>query len=526
MFVFPLSKASRTVVLGIDAMDLRLVKRWAAEGALPFLAGLLDRCPLVSLSTPSRVLQGAVWPSLLTGVSPGRHGLYLQSQLRTGSYDVTSIRDLRCGPSAGEPRKFYDYLGAAGLRCGVADIPMDAPAQNFPGLQIVEWATEFVFWGCAAQPPQLAHDVQRAVGAYPIAPERNSGDAPADHRRLLELLRQGIERKAALVRYLLAHDDLNLVFAVFMEAHKAGHWLWKYWDETHPDHDASDPVLVDGLRACYTDIDRALAALAATLTPNDNLIIVSDHGMQANFRGNHLAESILERMGLLVRKGRRPLGADVRARTAKTTVNASRQSTNSLDAVRRLIPQWAKPPLRELFGLPRIDWRGTRAFLLPTDRNTHIRVNLKGREPNGTVAPGAAYEQLLNDLEAQLCALTNVTTGQPAVREVFRVQSLYPGAFAAGLPDLAVLWAADAPIDGVESARLGVIYEPVRELRSGNHREEGFLLARGPAFIDGPGQYSGDILQIAPTLLALHGVDRPDQFEREPVSILRDGPRR
>jgi predicted AlkP superfamily phosphohydrolase/phosphomutase len=54
---------------------------------------------------------------------------------------------------------------------------------------------------------------------------------------------------------------------------------------------------------------------------------------------------------------------------------------------------------------------------------------------------------------------------------------------------------------------------PVPEGRTGNHREQGFLLARGPAFREGAGRYQGNILQIAPTLLRLHGVQIPAQFE-------------
>jgi hypothetical protein len=100
------------------------------------------------------------------------------------------------------------------------------------------------------------------------------------------------------------------------------------------------------------------------------------------------------------------------------------------------------------------------------------------------------------------------------------MRELFPGDNAEDLPDLAVEWAAEAPIDSLRSDSVGTLSYPVRELRSGSHRGEGFLLAKGPAFVDGPAEFTGDILQIPATLLAIHGVPKPAQFERGPLLIL------
>ena len=63
-------------MIGVDSLDLLLVERWAAAGLLPFFASQLRDCSLVRLSTPTRVLQGALWPDLVSGRSPGYHGTY------------------------------------------------------------------------------------------------------------------------------------------------------------------------------------------------------------------------------------------------------------------------------------------------------------------------------------------------------------------------------------------------------------------------------------------------------------------
>jgi predicted AlkP superfamily phosphohydrolase/phosphomutase len=504
----------RTIVIGLDALDYLLVERWGAE--LPCLTQLLATCPKVKLSTPSRVLQGSVWPSILTGVGPGRHGLYFQMQLRNGTYALTDqfADQVRL-------KRFYQHLGDAGLRCGLADIPCDSPVTNMRGLQVVEWATEFRYWRYATVPRSFARFIRSYVGQNPMTVHWNSGDSQETHTRLCASLATSIDMKAKLGRHLIQRKDLDLVFCVFGEAHKAGHWLWKYFDETHPNHETSPAVLKNGLLSAYKQIDKALAGMLELVTKDDNLIVFSDHGMQAAYRGEHLIDQILEKMGLLAYAAPAPKAGTGRVPRPQTA--AKPRFYNTKLAIKRRVPRRIMAAFnRNKNSFPNLDWQRTSAFALPTDRNSHIRINLKGREPMGIIERGAAYESILDRLEAVLGALVNPLTGRAAVEEVLRVRSLFPGERAEDLPDVAVLWSAEAPLDEVHSAQLGVIRHPIRELRSGNHRAEGFLLARGPNFKPGRADYLGDILQIAPTLLHLHGLPVPDDYEMQPlVDILR-----
>ena len=70
-----MGKAKRVVILGLDAMVPTMVERFAAEGALPRLAGLIERgCftrirPVIPAQTPSN------WHTAVTGATPGTHGV-------------------------------------------------------------------------------------------------------------------------------------------------------------------------------------------------------------------------------------------------------------------------------------------------------------------------------------------------------------------------------------------------------------------------------------------------------------------
>jgi predicted AlkP superfamily phosphohydrolase/phosphomutase len=308
---------------------------------------------------------------------------------------------------------------------------------------------------------------------------------------------------------------------VYGETHKAGHFFWKYMDAAHPDH-VPTPDLNHALLDIYKLVDSELAALADMLKEDDNLLVFSDHGMQANYRGEHMVELILERLGLsgpLTKVRLNSTTTTVSAQPIQTTRRAVRGALHKL--LRRFAPASITRKLRDRFGVSTgVRWSEIRAFPLPTDRNSYIRINLRGREPDGTVSPGAEYQRLVDTLECEFRLLVNAQTGKPAVEEVFRPQEVYRGPRSNELPDLAILWSSESPINILQSPSMGRLEARFVEQRSGNHRPEGFLIARGPKFVSGQRIIQGDILQIAPTLLALHGVPIPPDYAEGPIADL------
>jgi predicted AlkP superfamily phosphohydrolase/phosphomutase len=501
----------RTVLLGLDSIDLLLLQRWAAEGRLPFFRNLLAEGPLVRLAALSRVLQEAIWPSILSGLSPGHHGHFNSTQLKTGTYNLDNE------PAAQiQGERFYERLAKHGIRSAVVDVPTDRPAPHFVGIQVVDWGTEFKRSEFTTQPRELKQEIEKRF-RHVLADYGTTGSTPAAHRKLAGDLSEAVRLKAAFTRELLEREDLDLVLVVFGEPHKAGHFFWKYMDSSHPDHVPAEQDLRDALFAQYELIDKECADLANRLTPRDNLIVFADHGMQANYRGEHFVPGVLQRLGLCKTERDARLSNAGASSTALASVGlAMRRKAHEF--VRRVAPPAVTQRLRSKFGAGAlVNWSATRVFSLPTDRNTYLRVNLRGREPQGCVAPGSEYDALLAYLETELRALVNGETGKPAVEDVFRAQELYPGPRAGDLPDLAVLWRSDSPINVLESQKVGRLENRGVEQRSGNHRPEGFLLARGPAFRTGQAELRGDILQLAPTLLALHEVPIPGSYAMGPL---------
>ncbi len=77
-----------------------------------------------------------------------------------------------------------------------------------------------------------------------------------------------------------------------------------------------------------------------------------------------------------------------------------------------------------------------------------IRVNLKGREPDGIISPGAEMEAFCEDLSLKLLEIIDYDTGIPMIKSVRRTSEMYQGESLDHLPDLLVEWSDEKLLGG------------------------------------------------------------------------------
>ena len=73
-----------------------------------------------------------------------------------------------------------------------------------------------------------------------------------------------------------------------------------------------------------------------------------------------------------------------------------------------------------------------------------------------------------------------------------------------------------------EKHRFFDMFYPLDALRSGMHHPDGVLWVRTPSRRHVAMDRKVSLLEVAPTLVALAGVDTPHQFQREPISEVLD----
>src|SRR5262245_10253970 len=113
-----MSSRRRVLFLGADSCDADLVARWAAEGQLPFFARLTQLGLRARTCGPAGIFGGSLWPTFVTGMSPGRHRMYCFNQ-----YSEQTYTDDRFLPDGIVEEPFWLRLDRAGRRVGVFDVP-------------------------------------------------------------------------------------------------------------------------------------------------------------------------------------------------------------------------------------------------------------------------------------------------------------------------------------------------------------------------------------------------------------------
>lgn len=499
------SKTSPLVILGFDAGDPRFMLRWAQEGCLPTVASILERGCWGKTAGPELISEHGVWLTLFSGLSRGESGHYYFRQLKPGTYDLQEVTGLDV-----DAPPFWSCLQGTEKKVATIDVPDVYPVRGLPGMQLANWAVH-LGWisrnpahAPCAEPRGILQEAHRIFGP-PMNIIEKSDSSYEEDRRIYRRLREQVEKKGALCRHLLAQDQFDLVVIIFSESHAAGHQFWKYRPEAQGGSSgSSNNGLTHAIRDVYQAIDRQMGLLLDQLPKQANVFVVSTVGFDNYYPTHTLMEAFCRQLGYQAPAEPAPFSLKPMAVIRRMAPEAWRI------ALSRHFPRDTRERLLAGQFRTGTNWRKTTAFAIPSFYTSFLRVNLRGREPEGIVEPGAEYDVLLGRLDADLRQLVDPETGKPVVKQVWRTRDLFGGALPHALPDIFVEW---QPV----SHFLGRVVHPKAELmprkpeflRNSDHAKNGFVAAAGPG-IRGRGE-RGDLspLDLAPTFLTLLGVSVP-----------------
>jgi predicted AlkP superfamily phosphohydrolase/phosphomutase len=307
---------------------------------------------------------------------------------------------------------------------------------------------------------------------------------------------------------------------VFKEPDVAMHWLWRFMDPLHPWHvPGASERLVHGIRDTYVRLDAAVSELLESLARDGEpplVVLMSDHGAGSQETYFHVNTWLVEEGFMRLRGDPLTRFKRLGYRLGVTPINLyrlvmalrqGRQVARTLSTRRRS----ALSLLRAAFlSFDNVAWERTRAYSL--GNYGQLYVNLKGREPQGAVAPGAEYEAVVDDLVKRLESLVDPRTGSRIRGTAYRKNQIYTGDHLADAPDLVFI------PDDMRYNSFGQFQFSSRSWleqtfdRSGGHRMDGICLLWGPGVQ--PGRLEGaHIVDLAPTVLAALDVPVPDDMD-------------
>jgi predicted AlkP superfamily phosphohydrolase/phosphomutase len=303
---------------------------------------------------------------------------------------------------------------------------------------------------------------------------------------------QVLDDEAFLAQCYSNHEDRERMFfdalektpqgfcaCVFDTTDRVQHMFWRYLDEDHPaTRDLARDQRPEIIQDLYRRMDALIGRVIEQIDNNSLLLVVSDHGFKSFARCVNLNAWLHQNGYLVLKKGKTESG------------------------------DWFED----------VDWSQTRAYTMGLNG---LYLNLKGRERQGIVSPGAEGQSLKDELRTKLTGLTDPQSGTASITGVFDCDGIYAGPYVDNAPDLIVGYGAGyrASWDSVMGKVTANIFEDNLKAWSGDHCVDprlvpGVLFSNRKIAAERP-----QIADVAPTLLKLFGLDLPSYFDGKPWMV-------
>jgi predicted AlkP superfamily phosphohydrolase/phosphomutase len=486
---------SRTVLIGLDGATFTILNPLFETGQMPFLREFMTQGAHAELASTVHPLTPSAWTSMITGRTPGNHGVFDFIHCRQTSdgvfFTLNMSYDIRC-PT------LWSILSRRGMRVAALNFPVSYPPEPLNGVCV----PGFVHWRHLKQAvyPPAFYEKMRALPGFDA--KFLSMDTNQEFQSIQYLPEeeyeswityhiQREERWFDLVQLILTEDPPDLTAFIFDGVDKLQHLCWRFLDPSlRPSNPtASEARILDLCLTYFRQLDGFIRRIVAMAGEEARIFVASDHGFGPT-EVVFFANTWLEQNGYLFWK---------------------REARGAAAAVTNVADQRIK------FQVEEIDWDRTSAFALnPSSNGIYIR------RADGAGSPGIPaekYEGFRARLAEELLTLTDPYTGERFFSRVLTREQAFPGNASARAPDLTLLMKDHGFLSVINS---DAVFRR-RPEPWGTHYPQGIFVAGGPGIVP-LGKMPGlRMVDVAPILLRSLGVAPEPEMEGACPEALFDG---
>ncbi len=501
-----MQREPRVIVIGLDGATWDLIKPLADEGKLPAFKKLMHEGAWGELKSTVPPVTAPAWASFLTGKNPGK----------TGIYDFLCLKEKfppEIGISSGfriRKQNLLTIISKHGFKLASINIPMTYPPYEINGSLItgIETPDGRKF----AYPDELYEELVKE-GYFP-EPELHY--TPGREEAFLTDSHSIIKKRNRILFNFLEEDDFDLLLFLFRETDVVSHAFWRFMDENHPLYPYNNPFK-ESILQIYKTADNLLREIIERKDKDTLLIVMSDHGFGPEYYRVNLNNWLLK-------KGFISLKSDLRT-TTKKLVSGFISPSKAWDTMNKLRLKWLgkikkkqtaigeKGIASKLFlNFDDVDWERTVAYAIGCI-GRHLPIFIKDRDL-------ADLDKIKTDILS-----INRFLEREVVKRVIDARDIYTGNNENLLPDFLVEfkepyagYTLPPPYVSEDSSIL--TKSPITQ--SGAHKDTGILIAMGPGVNSGKVSKS-NIIDIAPTLLALFGIKPPKDMDGRKLSEIWRG---
>ncbi len=361
--------SQRLIIIGIDGAPYRFIKKFTENNIMPNLKSIIENGVFSKMQSTIPEISSISWSSIITGKNPAEHGIFGFTDFPEGTYRLSfpNFTTLKSPP-------FWKIDDKR--RSIIINVPTTYPANELNGIIVSGF---------------VALDLEMAVYPTSFIPKLRKINYKIDvdfslaHKSIelfIKNLDETLDARIKLFHYLWDNEEWQNFMFVFTGSDRLFHFCWDaYEDENHKYH----KVYLNH----FNKIDKVIGKIKNTISDNDLLILLSDHGFETldkNININYL----LKKNGFLKLK------------------DNSRPNFHDIDF-------------------------GTKAFALDPSR---IYINLKDKYPCGSVAQDN-YNIVIEDIIKLFNDLK--INGKHVIKKIFKKEEIYKGSYFNQAPDLVLL---------------------------------------------------------------------------------------
>jgi len=253
-------RENKVVVLGLDGVPYSLLSKFADEGIMPNLSKLKEQGTLCSMTASIPEVSSTSWSTFMTGVNPGRHGIYGFMELQRENYlwRFPNFLDLKS-------KTIWEVAGEHDKKSIVINIPSTYPAKPLNGMLVAGFVALDLK---KASYPDSMYQYLNNIG-YRLDVDASKAVKFVDE--FCDDILQTFKKRVEAINYLYDSEEWDIFIAAITETDRLHHYLWiALEDSSHPKHDFFINF--------YVELDKFIGALYKKVDSDMPFIMLSDHG--------------------------------------------------------------------------------------------------------------------------------------------------------------------------------------------------------------------------------------------------------
>ena len=251
---------NRVAVIGLDGVPYGLIEALVKSGNMPFLSQIMKEGSSTKMRSSIPPVSSVAWATFMTGVNPGKHGIYGFIDLKDHTLDpyFPNFTDIKSP-------QLWDIVGAQGKRTIAVNIPQTYPAREMNGVLV----SGFVALDLkkAVYPPSLYSRLKEMDYRIDV----DYQEAVEKKEEFFADLFYTLRKRGETLKYLLLKEEWDLFIGVFTGTDRLHHY---FWNEYENPHGLYHQRFID----FYTQLDKIIGELVDSLPDHCHLIIMADHG--------------------------------------------------------------------------------------------------------------------------------------------------------------------------------------------------------------------------------------------------------